>query len=62
MINRGTGTGVVAVSFDSAAAEESSRETARGLREKFVRETREQIVDVEQFDLVLAHLHAPELV
>jgi hypothetical protein len=62
MINRGTGTGVVAVSFDSAAAEESSRETARGLRERFVSETREQIVDVEQFDLVLAHLHAPELV
>jgi hypothetical protein len=62
MINRGTGTGVVAVSFDTAAAEENSRETARNLREKFVDETREQILDVEQFDLVLAHLHAPELV
>jgi hypothetical protein len=62
MINRGTGTGVVAVSFDTAAAEENSRETARNLREKFVDETREQILDVEQFDLVVAHLHAPELV
>ena len=62
MINRGTGTGVVAVSFDTAAAEENSRETARDLREKFVDETREQILDVEQFDLVVAHLHAPELV
>ena len=62
MINRGPGTGVVAVSFDTAAAEENSRETARGLREKFVDETREQILDVEQFDLVVAHLHAPELV
>ena len=62
MINRGTGTGVVAVSFDTAAAEEHSRETARDLREKFVHETREQILDVEQFDLVVAHLHAPELV
>ena len=62
MINRGTGTGVVAVSFDTADAEEASRETARGLREKFVQETREQILDIEQFDLVLAHLHAPELV
>ena len=41
---------------------ENSRETARGLREKFVHETREQVLDVEQFDLVLAHLHAPELV
>jgi hypothetical protein len=62
MIDRGTGTGVVAVSFDNAVAEENSRETARGLRERFVEETREQILDVEQFDLVLAHLHAPELV
>ena len=62
MIDRGTGTGVVAVSFDTAAAEENSRGTARGLREKFVNETRDQILDVEVFDLVLAHLHAPELV
>jgi hypothetical protein len=62
LIDRGTGKGVVAVSFDTAAAEENSRGTARGLREKFVNETREQILDVQQFDLVLAHLHAPELV
>jgi hypothetical protein len=62
MIDRFTGKGVVAVSFDTAAAEENSRETARGLRDRFVHETREQILDVEQFDLVLAHLHAPELV
>lgn len=62
MIDRETGKGVVAVSFDNAAAEESSRGTARGLREKFVHETNEQILDVEVFDLVLAQLHAPELV
>jgi hypothetical protein len=57
-----TGRGVVAVSFDTVAAEENSRGTARGLRDKFVQDTREQIVDIEQFDLVLAQLHAPELV
>lgn len=62
MINRGTGRAVIAVSFDSAAAEESSRDTARDLREQFVRDTHGTIRDVEQFDLVLAHLHAPELV
>jgi hypothetical protein len=62
MIDRESGKGVVAVSFDNAAAEESSRGTARGLREKFVQETNEQILDVEVFDLVLAQLHAPELV
>src|SRR5262245_56430985 len=62
MIDRATGSGVVAVSFDTAAAEESSRTQARGLRERFVEQTREQIIDVQQFDLVLAHLHAPELV
>ena len=62
MINRGTGQAVIAVSFDTAAAEEGSRETGRELREKFVRDTHGRIRDVEQFDLVLAHLHAPELV
>ena len=62
VIDRGTGKAVVAVVFDDAAAEENSREAARGLRDKFVHETREQILDVEQFDLVLAHLHVPELV
>ena len=62
VIDRGSGKGVVAVIFDDAAAEENSREAARGLREKFVHETGEQVLDVEQFDLVLAHLHAPELV
>ena len=62
MIDRATGRGVVAVTYDSAAAEENSRETARGLREKFTEQTREKILDIQQFDLVLAHLHAPELV
>ena len=62
VIDPGAGKGVVAVIFDDAAAEENSRETARGLREKFVHETGEQVLDVEQFDLVLAHLHVPELV
>lgn len=62
LVDRGAGTGVAAVSFDNAAAEEKSRATAEGLRERLVHETHEQIVDVEQFDLVLAHLHAPEMV
>lgn len=62
LVDRAAGTGVVAVSFDNAAAEEDSREAARGVREKFVHDNRDQIVDVEQFDLVLAHLHVPELV
>ena len=61
-IDRGTGNGVVAVIFDDPAAEENSRETARVLREKVVNETRVQVLDVEQFDVALAHLHVPELV
>ena len=61
VIDHGAGKGVDAVIFDDAAAEENSRETARGLREKFVQETGQQVLDVEQFDLVLAHLHVPEL-
>lgn len=62
MIDRTTGRGVVTVTFDTAAAAAESRETARGLRERFVQETGAQILDVREFDLVLAHLHAPELV
>jgi hypothetical protein len=62
LINRAAGRGVVTITFDSAAAEENSRKAARGLREKFVAQTGEKILDVGQFDLVLAHLHAPELV
>jgi hypothetical protein len=62
VIDHGTGKGVGAVIFDDADAEENSRETARGLREKLVHETGEHVLDVEQFDLVLAHLHVPELV
>lgn len=62
LVDRAAGTGVIVVSFDNAAAEETSRETAQGLREKYLHETHEEIVDVEQFDLVLAHLHAPERV
>ena len=62
MIDRAAGRAVVAVTYDSAAAEENSREMARGLRDKFIEETRGSILDVQQFDLVLAHLHAPELV
>jgi hypothetical protein len=62
MVDREAGRGAVAVSFDNPAAEEDSRETARALREKYVDGTRDRIVDVEQFDLALAHLHAPELV
>jgi hypothetical protein len=62
MIDRATGRGVVVVDFDTVTAAEKSRQTARGLREKFVEKTGAQIVDVEEFELVLAHLHAPELV
>jgi len=62
MIDRATGRGVFAANFDTAAAEENSRGQARGLRDRFVAETGERIIDVQQFDLVLAHLHAPELV
>ena len=59
MLDRGAGKGVVAVSFDTAGAEENSRETARRLREKFIQGTGARVLDVERFDLVVAHLHAP---
>jgi hypothetical protein len=62
MVDRAAGRGAVAVSFDNPTAEEDSRETARALGQRFIDGTRDQIVDVEQFDLAAAHLHAPEMV
>jgi hypothetical protein len=62
MVDRPAGRGAFAVSFDNAAAEEDSREIARALREKYVDGTGDRIVDIEEFDLAVAHLHAPEMV
>ena len=62
LVDRAAGVMCGTVSFDSRAALEASRDAARAIREKAVSETGAEILDVAEFDLVLAHLRVPELV
>jgi hypothetical protein len=55
------GRAVSSVTFDSRSALEASRGPAASLRERSVREARAQVLDVEEFELALAHLHVPEM-
>ena len=50
------------VSFDSQSALDASRELASSLRDKAQAERGMEFLDVAEFELVLAHLHVPELV
>ena len=62
LVNRSSGVMCGTVSFDSRAALEASRDAAAALREKAVSEGATEILDVAEFDLVIAHLRVPELV
>jgi quinol monooxygenase YgiN len=62
LMNRGTGLAVGTVTFDDRSALEASREPARALREDVTRTMNRDIVDVAEFELVLAHLRVPETV
>lgn len=61
LVDRATGVLCGTVSFDSRAALDGSRDAATALREKAVSEAGVEILDVAEFDLVLAHLRVPEL-
>ena len=62
MVDRATGRGVSSVAFDSQEAMEESRETGAAVRELSRREADVEILEVAELELVLAHLHVPELV
>ncbi|MFC5996647.1 hypothetical protein ACFQE5_20780 [Pseudonocardia hispaniensis] len=62
LVNRESGLGVGAVSFDSREALDRSREHAAGLRERVSRDAGFEVVEVGEFELALAHLRVPELV
>jgi heme-degrading monooxygenase HmoA len=62
MVNRETGRAVSSVTWDSREAMEGSREAAGKLRARVADAASAQIEDVAEFQLVLAHLHVPELV
>lgn len=62
MANRATGLGVSSIAFDSRAAMEATRDEGAEVRETSRREGGVEILEVEEFELALAHLHVPELV
>jgi quinol monooxygenase YgiN len=62
MVNWATGRGVSSVAFDSREAMEETREAGAGVREVSRREAGVEILEVAEFELVMAHLHVPELV
>jgi len=62
LVDRSVGVMCGTVSFDSRAALDASRDAATAMRAKAVSETGSEILDVAEFDLVLAHLRVPELV
>lgn len=61
MVNRETGRAVSSVTFDGVAAMERTREQGAAIRSIGAEEARAEIIDVGEFELVLAHLHLPEM-
>lgn len=62
MVDRASGRGVTSVAFESREAMERTREHADYLREASTQEANVETLDMAEFELVLAHLHVPELV
>jgi heme-degrading monooxygenase HmoA len=62
LTDRETGLCVSSVTFDDAAAIEATRDPVAGVRRAYTQDTGAEILDVGEFELVLAHLRVPELV
>jgi hypothetical protein len=61
LVDRDSGHAVSSVTFDGHEAMRRTRSLAAVVREEGSAEASGEILDVEEFDLVLAHLHVPEL-
>lgn len=61
MIDRESGLAVSSVAFDDRAAVEASRDAAQAIRAEAVKEIGAEILDVREHELILAHLHVPEM-
>lgn len=62
LVDHTIGRACTSVSFVDAAAIEGSREVADQMRERGMTEAKAEMLDQGEFELVLAHLHVPELV
>ncbi len=62
LVDRRSGHAVSSVTFDSREAMRGTRRLAAVVRARGTREPSGEILDVDEFELVLAHLRVPELV
>jgi hypothetical protein len=62
LVDRANGRGCSTARFDDQKSMMDSAPAARGLREDGVREVGFHVMDVEEFELAIAHLRVPELV
>ena len=62
LVDRQTGRGVLATTYDSADAMRSTREAATDLRADISERMQSQVLDVAEFEVALAHLRVPETV
>lgn len=62
LVDRERGRSVLSVAYDDRVAMERTRDQADYLRTRSTQEANVEVLDVGEFELVLAHLHVPELV
>ncbi len=60
-VDRTAGRAVMSATYDSREQMRATRDQATDLRRRTAREARVDILDVAEFDLLLAHLRAPEM-
>jgi hypothetical protein len=61
-VARATGRAAAAVTYESSAALEASREPTKAIRGGAVKEMGAEVLEVAEFDVALAHLRVPERV
>ena len=62
LVDRQTGRGVLATTYESADALRRTRAAASDLRGDFAQRMASQVLDVAEFEVALAHLRVPETV
>lgn len=62
LVDRATGRGCTSVSFMDKAAMDRTRDRADEMRAQGMRDAQAELLREGEFELVLAHLHVPELV
>jgi len=61
MVDRNTGRSSLTTVYRDKQTLDDSRETVRGLREEFARQTGMEVMDMGEFQLAIHHLRVPEM-